>query len=201
MVSDEEVIQIVQSYPAERRYALAAMQDMQHAFNYIPEKGLHCLAKHLNCGVVQLYSMATFYKALSLKPKGKHIIKICNGTACHIRGSVNLATGLKRELGIDPGETTEDGMFSVEMVNCLGSCALAPVMLVDGTYHNKLKLEDIPGIVERYRLADAEEGGGRQRLGPREYWYAVAPGALPTVPTRWREPWRSRLRHRERMPR
>lgn len=158
MVSDEEVIQIVQSYPAERRYALAAMQDMQHAFNYIPEKGLHCLAKHLNCGVAQLYSMATFYKALSLKPKGKHIIKICNGTACHIRGSVNLATGLKRELGIDPGETTEDGMFSVEMVNCLGSCALAPVMLVDGTYHNKLKLEDVPGIVERYRLADAEEG-------------------------------------------
>ena len=66
MVSDEEVIQIVQSYPAERRYALAAMQDMQHAFNYIPEKGLHCLAKHLNCDVAQLYSMATFYKALSL---------------------------------------------------------------------------------------------------------------------------------------
>lgn len=90
--------------------------------------------------------------------EGQHIIKICNGTACHIRGSVNLATGLKSELGIDPGETTEDGMFSVEMVNCLGSCALAPVMLVDGTYHNKLKLEDVPGIVERYRLADAEEG-------------------------------------------
>lgn len=147
-----------QDYVAERRYALAAMQDMQHAFNYIPEKGLHCLAKHLNCGVAQLYSMATFYKALSLKPKGKHIIKICNGTACHIRGSVNLAAGLKRELGIDPGETTEDGMFSVEMVNCLGSCALAPVMLVDGTYHNKLKLEDVPGIVERYRRADVEEG-------------------------------------------
>ena len=103
MVSDEEVIQIVQSYPAERRYALAAMQDMQHAFNYIPEKGLHCLAKHLNCGVAQLYSMATFYKALSLKPKGKHIIKICNGTACHIRGSVNLATGLKRESLVSAG--------------------------------------------------------------------------------------------------
>lgn len=125
MVSDEEVIQIVQSCPAERRYALAAMQDMQHAFNYIPEKGLHCLAKHLNCGVAQLYSMATFYKALSLKPKGKHIIKICNGTACHIRGSVNLATGLKRELGIDPGETTEDGMFSVEMVNMPGIVRLS----------------------------------------------------------------------------
>ena len=158
MVSEDEIIRIVQSYPAERRYALAAMQDMQHAFNYIPELGFTRLAEHLNCGVAQLYSMATFYKALSLKPKGKHIIKICNGTACHIRGSVNLATGLKRELGIEPGETTEDGLFSVEMVNCLGSCALAPVMLVDGTYHNKLKLEDVSGIVEHYRSLDAEEG-------------------------------------------
>lgn len=158
MVSEDEIIRIVQSYPAERRYALAAMQDMQHAFNYIPELGLIRLAEHLGCGVAQLYSMATFYKALSLKPKGKHIIKICNGTACHIRGSVNLATGLKRELGIEPGETTEDGLFSVEMVNCLGSCALAPVMLVDGTYHNKLKLEDVPGIVEHYRSLDVEEG-------------------------------------------
>ena len=91
MVSEDEIIRIVQSYPAERRYALAAMQDMQHAFNYIPKLGLTRLAEHLNCGVAQLYSMTTFYKALSLKPKGKHIIKICNGTACHIRGSVKAA--------------------------------------------------------------------------------------------------------------
>ena len=154
MVSEEAIARIVQSYPPERRYALAALQDMQHAFNYIPEQGLSALSEHLGCGVAQLYSMATFYKALSLKPKGRHIIKVCNGTACHIRGAVNLVTGLQRELGINPGETTDDGAFSVEMVNCLGSCALAPVMLVDGTYHNKLKLEDIAGILEQYRLAD-----------------------------------------------
>ena len=85
-------------------------------------------------------------KALSLTPKGDHIIKICNGTACHLRGAMNLATELKRDLGIDPGETTDDGAFSVELVNCLGSCALAPVMVVDGTYHNKLRVEQIPGI-------------------------------------------------------
>ena len=107
--------------------------------------------------MAQLYSMATFYKALSLKPKGRHIIKVCNGTACHIRGAVNLVTGLQRELGINPGETTDDGAFSVEMVNCLGSCALAPVMLVDGTYHNKLKLEDLADILEQYRDADVAE--------------------------------------------
>ncbi|MGN0078644.1 MAG: NADH-quinone oxidoreductase subunit NuoE [Coriobacteriales bacterium] len=148
------VAQIIAGYPQDRRYALAALQDMQHAFNYIPEEGLHALAAHLGCPVSQLYAMATFYKALSLKPKGRHIIKICNGTACHIRGAVNLASGLKRELGIDPGETTADGEFSVELVNCLGSCALAPVILVDGTYHNKVRMEELPRIVESYR-----EGG------------------------------------------
>ena len=147
MVSSEEVARIIESYPADRRYALAAMQDMQHEFNYIPEEGLGVLAEHLGCPVAQLYAMATFYKALSLTPKGKHIIKVCNGTACHIRGANNLVTGLKRELGIDPGQTTDDGQFSVEIVNCVGSCALAPVVLIDGNYHNKLKLEDMAGLV------------------------------------------------------
>lgn len=155
MTRTEVIAGIVAAYPADRRYALAAMQDMQHEFNYIPEEGLTALSEHMGTPVAQLYAMATFYKALSLKPKGKHIIKVCNGTACHIRGSMNLVTGLKRELGIDPGETTPDGEFSVELVNCLGSCALAPVLLVDGTYHNKLKLEDVAGIVAHYAQSDA----------------------------------------------
>ncbi len=154
IMTDQEqaskISEIIEAYPADQRFALAAMQDMQHAFNYIPEEGLSALAAYLGCAEAQLYSMATFYKALSLTPKGDHIVKICNGTACHLRGAMNLATELKRNLGIDPGETTEDGTFSVELVNCLGSCALAPVMLVDGTYHNKLRVEQIPGIIESY---------------------------------------------------
>jgi len=151
-----KIEEIIEAYPADQRFALAVMQDMQHAFNYIPEEGLVALAEHLGCPQAQLYSMATFYKALSLTPKGDHIIKICNGTACHLRGAMNLATELKRDLGIEPGETTEDGTFSVELVNCLGSCALAPVMVVDGTYHNKLRVEQIPGIIESYATATEE---------------------------------------------
>ena len=151
-----KIAEIIETYPADRRFALAAMQDMQHAFNYIPEKGLIALAEHLGCPVAQLYSMATFYKALSLTPKGEHIIKICNGTACHLRGSMNLKTELARNLGIEPGQTTEDGLFSVELVNCLGSCALAPVMVVDGVYHNKLKVDQVASIIERYANAGAE---------------------------------------------
>ena len=152
-----KITEIIEAYPADQRYALAAMQDMQHAFNYIPEEGLGALAQYLGCAEAQLYSMATFYKALSLTPKGDHIVKICNGTACHLRGAMNLATELKRNLGIEPGETTEDGKFSVELVNCLGSCALAPVMVVDGIYHNKLRVEQIPGIIESYAAQGAEE--------------------------------------------
>ena len=147
---------IIEAYPADRRYALAAMQDMQRRFNYIPEEGLTALSERLGCPKAQLYAMATFYKALSLKPKGEHIIKICNGTACHLRGSTNLAAELKRDIGIEPGQTSEDGEFSVEFVNCLGSCALAPVMVVDGTYYNKLSVDRIPGIIESYRGQDAE---------------------------------------------
>lgn len=152
----EKIREIIEAYPPDQRYALAALQDMQHAFNYIPEPGLRQLALHLGCPVAQLYSMATFYKALSLTPKGEHIIKVCNGTACHLRGSMNLVTQLKRELGIDPGQTTEDGLFSVELVNCLGSCALSPVMVVDGTYHNKLKVEQVRGIIDQYANGEEE---------------------------------------------
>lgn len=147
---EKELKEIIEAYPKDRHYALAVLQDMQSKFNYIPEDGLNLLSEYLDVPVAQLYAMATFYKALSLKPKGKHIIKVCNGTACHLRGSMNLVEGLKRELGIEPGETTADKQFTVELVNCLGACALAPVMLVDETYHNRLKLEDMKDVVAQY---------------------------------------------------
>ena len=118
-MADKILKEIIDRYPRERRYALAVMQDMQRHYSYIPREGLELLAGHVGCKVAELYSMATFYKALSLKPRGKHIIKLCNGTACHIRGSVNLINGINRELGIAPGETTEDGEFTLELVNCL----------------------------------------------------------------------------------
>lgn len=150
---------IIEAYPADQRFALAALQDMQHAFNYIPAEGLEQLSEYLGCPESQLYSMATFYKALSLTPKGEHIIKVCNGTACHLRGSMNLVTELKRQLGIEPGQTTPDGKFSIELVNCLGSCALAPVMVVDGTYHNKLRVEQVSGILESYAAQGGADAG------------------------------------------
>ena len=143
--------EIIHNYPAEQRYSLAIMQDMQRQFNYIPRDGMEALAEYLGCALSVLYSMATFYKALSLKPKGKHIIKLCDGTACHIRGSMTLKEGVTRALGIDDGETTEDGLFSLELVNCLGSCALAPVMVVDDVYYGKMTMEQLPAVIDKYR--------------------------------------------------
>ncbi|WP_300269636.1 complex I 24 kDa subunit family protein [uncultured Flavonifractor sp.] len=147
----EDIQAILQAYPPEQRFSLAMLQDMQHQFNYIPRSGMEALAAYLGCPLSSLYAMATFYKALSLKPKGRHIIKLCDGTACHIRGSTTLLDGVRRLLGINAGETSEDGLFSLELVNCLGSCALAPVMVVDGTYYGRVTLEKLPKILDQYR--------------------------------------------------
>ena len=153
----EDIQAILQAYPPEQRFSLAMLQDMQHKFNYIPREGMEALAVYLGCPLSSLYAMATFYKALSLKPKGRHIIKLCDGTACHIRGSTTLLDGVRRLLGIDAGETSQDGLFSLELVNCLGSCALAPVMVVDGTYYGKMTLEKLPKILDQYREVDGHE--------------------------------------------
>ncbi len=153
-IAKEEIMEILQAYPQEQRYSLAILQDMQRKYNYIPREGMEALAEYLGCPLSSLYSMATFYKALSLKPKGEHIIKMCDGTACHIRGSARLRDGITRLLGIDNGETTPDGLFSLELVNCLGSCALAPVVVIDDTYYGKMTVEKLPGLLDTYRRGE-----------------------------------------------
>jgi len=147
----EEIQAVIDRYPCTQQSALAAMQDMQRQFGYLPREGLEALSKHLSCPFSQLYSMATFYKAFSLTPKGRHVIKLCDGTACHIRGGSVLLEGVERELGIRPGETTEDGLFTLQLVNCLGSCAIAPVILIDDTFYGRMTLEKLPGVLNSYR--------------------------------------------------
>ena len=150
-ISREQIQSVLDSYPRERRYALAVMQDVQRLFGYVPRESLEALALHIDCPVAAMYSMATFYKALSMKPKGKHVIKVCDGTACHIGGSVNLINSIQRTLGIGPGDTTGDGLFSLELVNCVGSCALAPVMIVDETYYAQVTTDKLAAILDAYR--------------------------------------------------
>jgi len=141
----------MEAYPAEQRFALAILQDIQYEFNYLPEESLAVVSERIGIPVAQLYSLATFYKALSLTPKGKHIIKVCDGTACHMCGSSSLLVSIKQVLGIGPDELTADGQFSLECVNCVGSCALAPVMIIDGNYYAKVNTEKLIAILEEYR--------------------------------------------------
>jgi NADH-quinone oxidoreductase subunit E len=148
---ERTIKEITEAYPPEKRFALAIMQDIQREYNYIPEESLPLIKERVGTSEGQLYAIATFYKALSLKPKGKHIIKLCDGTACHMRGATNLVGGIERHLGLHPGERSEDGQFSLELVNCVGSCALAPVVIVDETYYSKVTMEALPGILDAYK--------------------------------------------------
>lgn len=145
-----EMTEIISSYPAEKRFILAIMQDLQKKFNYLPKEALVLTAKHVKTPLSTVYSMATFYKAFSLVPKGRVNFKVCDGTACHIKGSQVLIDEIGKCLGIKPGETTEDGQFSLETVNCLGACAIAPVLVANSKVYAKVTPAALRDIIKEY---------------------------------------------------
>lgn len=149
-MNNNEITAIICKYPREERFSLGIMQDLQRQFNYVPREGMEMIAEYLSVPLSDLYSMATFYKALSLKPKGEFNIKLCDGTACHIRGSQQLIDGLYRILGLHPGETTQDGKFSIETVNCVGSCAQAPVVVINEECYGKMTQEKLIQLIKNY---------------------------------------------------
>ena len=106
--------------------------------NYLPRKTLEEVAKRLDVPLTRVYKLATFYRTFSLTPRGRHLVTVCTGTACHVKGAGPLLSTLERELGVEPGETTSDKEYTLETVNCLGSCALAPLVVIDGSYHGKM---------------------------------------------------------------
>ncbi len=117
---------------------IAIMQDVQAEVNYLPEDALRYVAAKLDLPVSKVFRLATFYRAFTLEPRGAHLIDVCTGTACHVRGAVKIVDALERELGIKAGETDEQMEFTLETVNCLGACALGPVMVVDNEYHAQM---------------------------------------------------------------
>lgn len=148
---DMNGIDVIQKYPKEQRYTLAILQDIQRKYRYIPRESLEALAEYLETPVSRLYGMATFYKALSLTPKGENIITVCDGTACHVAGSMVVLDELEKILGIKPGGTTEDLKFSINTVNCIGCCAIAPVMMINDKYYGNLTPKMIKEILGEYR--------------------------------------------------
>ena len=149
-IETKNYTEILNNYPAEKRYILAIMQDMQGEFRYLPQESLEMIASYVNVPLSRVYSMATFYKAFSLVPKGRINFKICDGTACHIKGSNIIIDQIYQHLGIKPGETTADGEFSIETVNCLGACALAPALVANERVHPKVTSSGIIKIIKSY---------------------------------------------------
>ena len=119
-------------------------------YNYLPKKGLTRVSEGLNVPLSQVYSVATFFKAFSLKPRGRHSIAVCLGTACHVRGAVRILEEIERELGINQGETTKDLRYTLETVNCVGACALGPIVIIDGEPSGEMKVEKVKPLLESH---------------------------------------------------
>lgn len=136
---------IVDRYGGRLDSLVSILQDVQTEQHYLPEDILRLVAKRLEIPLIQVYSVATFFRAFSLKPRGKHIVQVCLGTACHVRGASAVLDEMKRQLGIEPGETSEDMSFTLETVNCLGACALGPIVVIDEKYHGQMS----PGKVRK----------------------------------------------------
>ena len=135
--------EILGRYPGEPQHLISVLQDIQLTYRYLPREALEKVARALDVPLARVYSVATFYKSFSLTPRGEKILRVCTGTACHIRGAPLLLTELQTRLGIKPGETTEDLNFSLEAVNCVGACALAPVVMVNDTAHGNLSVTSV----------------------------------------------------------
>jgi NADH-quinone oxidoreductase subunit E len=151
MESDcEKVEAIISKYNGYRDSLISMLQDIQSEYHYLPENAMRQVAKRLHLPPIQVYGVATFFKAFSLKPRGEHLVTVCLGTACHVRGASAVLDEIKRQLCIEPGETTEDMQFTLETVNCLGACALGPVVVIDGDYHGQMNPTKARKLLEKY---------------------------------------------------
>ena len=148
--------QIVKKHGGSKSGMIAVLQDIQEAFNYLPKEALKTAAKAMNVPFSRVYEAATFYTAFSLKPRGKNVVKICMGTACHVRGASALQDKFERTLGIKPGETTKDKKFSLETVNCVGACALGPVVVINTDYHGQVTMKKIDKIIDNINKEGAQ---------------------------------------------
>jgi NADH-quinone oxidoreductase subunit E len=128
---------------------ISILEEIQAKYGYLPEEAIRAVAQKTGRSLVDIYGIATFYRAFSLKPRGKHLVSVCLGTACHVRGGPRILDELQHQLGVSAGETTEDKQFTLETVNCLGACALGPVVVVDGHYFTAVRSTKVKSILDR----------------------------------------------------
>ncbi len=147
---EKKVKSILDNYQCDKGMLVSILQDIQAEYNYLPKEVLVEVSQKLDAPLSQVYSVATFFKAFSLEPRGRHLINVCLGTACHVRGAVRILEAIERELDIKSGGTTKDLKFTLETVNCVGACALGPIVIVDGEYHGQMKTDKVKALFENY---------------------------------------------------
>ncbi len=146
---EAEVKEIIQRYKQDKGFLVPILQDVQKRFNYLTREALNNVSTLLGVPISQIYHVATFYRAFSLVPRGKHQLLLCLGTACHVRNAPLIGEHLERTLGIKAGETTSDLEFTFETVNCLGACALGPILVVDEEYHGQMTISKANKILKK----------------------------------------------------
>jgi len=156
-----KVDSICENYPAKESSLIEILHDISAEFNYLPADALKIVSEKLDVPLARVFGVATFYKGFSLEPRGRKIIRVCKGTACHIRGADRNIEELERLLGIHPGQTTDDMEYTLEVVNCVGACAMAPVVVVNDKYHRHASPSDMRRIVgvEGYTGDEEDEEG------------------------------------------
>jgi NADH:ubiquinone oxidoreductase subunit E len=153
-VKDKFIIDtVLEKYQNVRDPALIILQNIQAVLGYVGKEYLEYVSENTDYSLTELYGIVTFYPSFRLEPPGKHTIKVCQGTACHVRGGEKILKEMEAQLEIKPGGTTKDRLFSLEMVRCLGCCGLSPVIMIDGETYGRVKPAKIRGILEKYREA------------------------------------------------
>jgi NADH-quinone oxidoreductase subunit E len=147
----QKIKSILARYQNDAGMLVPILQDVQAEYNYLPKEALVQVGEGLEVPLSQVYSVASFFKAFSLKPRGRHLINVCLGTACHVRGAVRVIDEIKRELGIESGETTKDLKYTLETVNCVGACALGPIVVIDGNYSGEMTSGRVKPLLESYK--------------------------------------------------
>jgi NADH-quinone oxidoreductase subunit E len=155
------VDEIITAYEARPTALIMILQEVQQELHYLPVEALDRISRRMDLALSQIYGVATFYKAFSLEPRGRHHICVCTGTACHVRNSRSILEKLERELKVERGHTSTDREFTLETVNCVGACALGPVVLVDGKHYGHLTVSDVDPMIEDIRTGEAN---GRVRV-------------------------------------
>ncbi len=151
MLDVETIDSILAKFPQPKGNLIAILHEVQNHYRYLPEEELRYISKRTGVPITQIYSIVNFYNRFSLKPKGKHVICVCLGTACHVKGAEKVINEVKMKLNIDVGETTDDMKFTLEEVRCIGACSLAPAVVVDETTYGKVTPKEMSSILAKYK--------------------------------------------------